>query len=83
MERSLPNDLPISRSSSPPADHPRIDPGRSAARESMIWIATSQILRRSLNRGEIETVNNGVNPSAIADPDGNTITFIGNFGITH
>ena len=38
---------------------------------------------RGLVPGAIETVNKGVQLSAITDPDGNTITFIGNFRIKY
>ena len=38
---------------------------------------------RGLHPGEIETVNKGVKLSAITDPDGNTITFIGNFRVNY
>ena len=38
---------------------------------------------RGLAPGAIETVNNGVQLSAIGDPDGNTITFIGNFRVQY
>jgi glyoxylase I family protein len=37
------------------------------------------ISERGLSLGPIEAVNKGVQLSAIRDPDGNTITFIGNF----
>ncbi len=40
---------------------------------------TEDLARRGLLPGEIETVNKGVQLSAITDPDGNTINFIGNF----
>jgi glyoxylase I family protein len=43
----------------------------------------ADIARRGLLTGEVETVNKGVKLSAIADPDGNTITFIGNFRIKY
>lgn len=38
---------------------------------------------RGLVPGAIETVNKGVQLSAITDPDGNMITFIGNFRIKY
>jgi glyoxylase I family protein len=38
---------------------------------------------RGLAPGAIETVNKGVQLSAINDPDGNRITFIGNFRIEY
>lgn len=43
----------------------------------------ADLLSRDLVPGEIQTVNKGVQLSAIADPDGNTITFIGNFRVTY
>jgi predicted enzyme related to lactoylglutathione lyase len=43
----------------------------------------AEISRRGLAPGPIETVNKGVQLSAIRDPDGNTITFIGNFRIEY
>ena len=43
----------------------------------------ADLSRRGLSPGVIETVNKGVKLSAIADPDGNTITFIGNFRIDY
>ena len=43
----------------------------------------ADISRRGLALGTIETVNKGVRLSAIRDPDGNTITFIGNFRIDY
>ncbi len=41
----------------------------------------ADLARRGLVSDPIETVNKGVRLSAIRDPDGNTITFIGNFRI--
>jgi predicted enzyme related to lactoylglutathione lyase len=41
----------------------------------------ADISGRGLAPGAIETVNKGVQLSAIPDPDGNTITFIGNFRV--
>ncbi len=38
---------------------------------------------RGLAPGAIETVNKGVQLSAIRDPEGNTITFIGNFRVQY
>jgi glyoxylase I family protein len=38
---------------------------------------------RGLAPGAIETVNKGVQLSAIRDPDGNTITFIGDFRVRY
>ena len=43
----------------------------------------ADLSRRGLVPGTIETVNKGVRLSAIRDPDGNTITFIGNFRIDY
>jgi glyoxylase I family protein len=39
----------------------------------------SDLARRGLKSGEIETANKGVRLSTIVDPDGNRITFIGGF----
>ncbi len=41
----------------------------------------AELAGRDLAPGEIETVNKGVQLSAIRDPDGNTITFIGSFRV--
>jgi glyoxylase I family protein len=38
---------------------------------------------RGLAPGAIETVNKGVQLSAIRDPDGNTLTFIGDFRVRY
>ena len=38
---------------------------------------------RGLDPGAIETVNKGVRLSAIHDPEGNTITFIGGFRVQY
>jgi len=38
---------------------------------------------RGLAPGTIETVNKGVQLSTIRDPDGNTLTFIGNFRVQY
>ena len=43
----------------------------------------ADISGRGLNPGAIETVNKGVQLSAIRDPEGNTITFIGNFRVQY
>jgi glyoxylase I family protein len=43
----------------------------------------ADISRRGLAPGAIETVNKGVQLSAIRDPEGNTITFIGNFRVQY
>jgi glyoxylase I family protein len=40
-------------------------------------------LGRGLAPGAIETVNKGVQLSTIRDPEGNTITFIGNFRVQY
>ena len=60
------------------------DPGRAGS--ALVNFAvddlerhTEDLARRGLLPGEIETVNKGVQLSAITDPDGNTINFIGNF----
>jgi catechol 2,3-dioxygenase-like lactoylglutathione lyase family enzyme len=39
--------------------------------------------RRDLLPGEVQDVNKGAQLSAITDPDGNTITFIGNFRVEY
>jgi glyoxylase I family protein len=39
----------------------------------------ADIAERGLAPGAIETVNKGVQLSAVSDPDGNQITFIGDF----
>jgi glyoxylase I family protein len=43
----------------------------------------ADISARGLTPGVIETVNNGVQLCAIGDPEGNTITFIGNFRVRY
>ena len=43
----------------------------------------SDLSRRGLVAGEIETVNKGVQLSPIVDPDGNTIRIVGNFRINY
>ncbi len=43
----------------------------------------AEIAQRGLAPGAIETVSKGVQRSAIRDPDGNTITFIGKFRIDY
>jgi glyoxylase I family protein len=43
----------------------------------------ADISGRGLVPGTVETVNKGVQLSAICDPDGNRITFIGNFRIKY
>jgi glyoxylase I family protein len=41
----------------------------------------AEVSQRGLVPGAVETVNKGVQLSAMTDPDGNTITFIGHFRI--
>ena len=43
----------------------------------------AELSERGLLAGAIETVNKGVQLSSIRDPDGNTITFIGNFRVQY
>ena len=43
----------------------------------------ADVSNRGLAPGAIETVNKGVQLSAIRDPDGNTITFIGDFRVQY
>jgi glyoxylase I family protein len=43
----------------------------------------AEISGRGLEPGAVETVNKGVQLSGIRDPDGNMITFIGNFRIEY
>jgi glyoxylase I family protein len=43
----------------------------------------ADVLERGLAPGAIETVNKGVQLSAIRDPEGNTITFIGDFRVRY
>jgi predicted enzyme related to lactoylglutathione lyase len=43
----------------------------------------ADVCARGLAPGAIETVNKGVQLSAITDPDGNRITFIGNFRVRY
>ncbi len=43
----------------------------------------ADVAGRGLTPGAIERVNKGVELSAIRDPDGNTITFIGNFRVQY
>jgi glyoxylase I family protein len=43
----------------------------------------SDLSGRGIDAGGIERVNKGVELSPIIDPDGNTITFIGNFRINY
>ena len=43
----------------------------------------SDISGRGLAPGAIETVDKGVQLSAIRDPDGNTLTFIGDFRVQY
>ncbi len=43
----------------------------------------AEVSARGLDPGTIQTVSKGVQLSAISDPDGNTITFIGSFRIRY
>ena len=43
----------------------------------------AEVSSRGLAPGAIETVNKGVQLAAVTDPDGNRITFIGNFRIEY
>ncbi len=43
----------------------------------------ADLVSRGLAPGEIQDVNKGVQLSAITDPDGNTITFIGGFRLVY
>ena len=43
----------------------------------------ADLSERGLTSGAIETVNKGVQLSAIIDPDGNRITFIGKFRVKY
>ena len=43
----------------------------------------AELSSRGLAPRAIETVNKGVRLSAITDPDGNQITFIGNFRVQY
>jgi glyoxylase I family protein len=43
----------------------------------------ADLSERGLAPGAIETANKGVQLSEIRDPDGNTITFIGNFRVQY
>ena len=43
----------------------------------------AHVSERGLTPGAIQTVNKGVQLSAIRDPDGNTITFIGDFRVRY
>jgi glyoxylase I family protein len=42
-----------------------------------------ELASRGLSPGEVQTVNKGVQLTAVTDPDGNTITFIGNFRVNY
>jgi predicted enzyme related to lactoylglutathione lyase len=42
-----------------------------------------ELATRGLDTAEIQPVNKGVELSATSDPDGNTITLIGNFRVTY
>ena len=41
------------------------------------------LISRGLTPGEVTTVTKGVQLSALRDPDGNTITFLGNFRVVY
>ena len=43
----------------------------------------AELSQRGLAAGAVEEVSKGVQLSAIRDPDGNTITFIGNFRVRY
>ena len=43
----------------------------------------AELARRGLAAGAVEEVSKGVQLSPIHDPDGNTITFIGNFRVRY
>ena len=43
----------------------------------------AEVSGRGLTPGAVETVNKGVQLSALTDPDGNRITFIGSFRIEY
>jgi hypothetical protein len=43
----------------------------------------ADLARRGIIPGAIETVNKGVKLCSMRDPDGNTVTFIGNFRIKY
>ena len=45
--------------------------------------ARDELAGRGLEPGEIQPVNKGVDLSPLSDPDGNTITLIGNFRINY
>jgi glyoxylase I family protein len=42
-----------------------------------------ELASRGLSPGEVQTVNKEVQLTAVTDPDGNTITFIGNFRVNY
>ncbi|HEX8933534.1 MAG TPA: VOC family protein [Pseudonocardiaceae bacterium] len=42
-----------------------------------------ELASRGLSPGEVQTVNKGVQLTAVTDPDGNMITFIGNFRVNY
>jgi glyoxylase I family protein len=42
-----------------------------------------ELASRGFSPGEVQTVNKGVQLTAVTDPDGNTITFIGNFRVNY
>jgi predicted enzyme related to lactoylglutathione lyase len=43
----------------------------------------SELQQRGMTVGEIQPVNKGVELSSLTDPDGNTITLIGNFRVEY
>jgi glyoxylase I family protein len=45
--------------------------------------ARDELTDRGLEPGEIQPVNKGVELSPLSDPDGNTITLIGNFRVNY
>ncbi len=65
-----------------------VDPGRAGS--GMLNFAVDdlaamkvELADRGVSTGPIQAVNKGVELSATADPDGNTITFIGNFRVRY
>jgi catechol 2,3-dioxygenase-like lactoylglutathione lyase family enzyme len=45
--------------------------------------ARDELAARGLEPGEVQPVNKGVELSPLSDPDGNTITLIGNFRVNY
>ncbi len=45
--------------------------------------ARDELVGRGLEPGEVQPVNKGVELSPLSDPDGNTITLIGNFRVNY